>query len=243
MALTLGGGPPQLSEGKFLLKGGVGCSGSPVMWDRECEVWGQKCDQLCSLLTRGILFLDSSDSPTQLARLRRGRYTAGMELARLPLPGPQRMVFVVLPGAFHRPRGKVLQARRRRAAKAPEMTAARRFRAHPAPQGPVPGPGALLPARLGGGAHSSSRSGSSGGDSSGAPRRAAFQRVCTSMPARCAGVREPGSGGARDARGPETRPRWRTQRGARQLQGVIGSSAPARSSPRRWLSWKGRQAR
>lgn len=48
-----------------------------------------------------------------------------MELAGFPLPGPQRMVFVVLPGAFHRPRGKVLQARRRPAAKAPWMTAAR----------------------------------------------------------------------------------------------------------------------
>ena len=127
MALTLGGGPFQLSEGKFLLKGCVGCSGSPVMWDRKCEVWGQKCDHLCWDLTRGRFFLDSTNSPTQQARLRRGRYAAGMELARLPLLGPQRMVFVVLPGAFHRPRRKVLQARRRPAAKEPEMTAARRF--------------------------------------------------------------------------------------------------------------------
>lgn len=72
MALTLGGGPSQFSKGKFLLKGCVGCSGSPVMWDRECEVWGQKCDHLCSNLTLGELFLGSRDSPTQLARLRRG---------------------------------------------------------------------------------------------------------------------------------------------------------------------------
>lgn len=208
MALTLGGSPSQLSEEKFLLKGCVGCSGLPVMWDRECEIWGQKCDHLCSDLTRGRFFLDSTKSPTQLARLRRGRYAAGIELARLPLLGPQRMVFVVWPGAFHRPRGKVLQARRRPAAKAPEMTAARRFSAPPAvPEVPSPAPRALLPARLGGGAHSSSRSRSSGEDSSGAPGRAAFQRVCTSMPAGCAGQ---GAGGAHDARGPETRPGWRT---------------------------------
>lgn len=130
-----------------------------------------------------------------------------MELARLPLLGPQRMVFVVLPGAFHRPRGKVLQARRRPAAKAPEMTVALRLRAPPAvPEVRSPAPGALLPARLGGGAHSSSRSRSSGEDSSGAPGRGAFQRVCTSMPAGCAGR---GVGDAHDARGPEIRPGWR----------------------------------
>lgn len=182
--------------------------GSPVMWDRECNIWGQKCDHFCSNLTRGGFFLDSTNSPTQQTRLRRGRYTAGMELARLPLLGPQRMVFVVLPGAFHRPRGKVLQARRRPAAKAPGMTAARRFSAPPAvPEVRSPAPIALLPARLGGGAHSSSRSRSSGEDSSWAPGRAAFQRVCRSMPAGCAGR---GAGSAHDAQGPETRPGWQT---------------------------------
>lgn len=69
------------------------------------------------------------------------------------------------------------------------------------PGGPVPR--ALLPARLEGGAHSSSRNRSSGEDSSRAPGRAAFQRVCTSMLAGCAGR---GAGDAHDARGPETRP-------------------------------------
>lgn len=103
-----------------------------MKWDRECEAWGQKCGQLCSDLIRGTLFLDSSDSPTQLPVRGGGGTPDGIELARLPLLGPQGMVFVVLPGAFHKPRGKVLQARRRRAANLPEMTVEKRFRAHPA---------------------------------------------------------------------------------------------------------------
>lgn len=131
MALTLGGGPSQLSEGKFLLKGCVGCRGSPVMWDRECEIWGQKCDHLCSDLTRGRFFLDSTNSPTQQARLRRGAVCRGEGVGPAPSPGPPTNGIRFLPGAFHRPRRQVLHARRRLAAKEPEMTAARRFCAPP----------------------------------------------------------------------------------------------------------------
>lgn len=162
------------------------------MWDRECEVWGQKCDHLRSALTRGGLFLDSRDSPTRLARLRRGRYAREDGVGPAPSPGPPTNGIRCLAGAFHRPRRKVLQARRRPAAKASGMTAARLFGARSAvPEARSPECEGPLPARLGGGAHSSSRSRSSGGDSSGAPGRATFQRVCTSMPA---GVRGPGSG-------------------------------------------------
>ncbi|KAL6033594.1 hypothetical protein STEG23_025102 [Scotinomys teguina] len=64
------------------------------------------------------------------------------------------------------------------AAKASGMTAARRFLARSTvTEARSPESGVPLPARLGGGAHSSSRNRRSGGDSSGAPGRAAFQRV------------------------------------------------------------------
>jgi hypothetical protein len=46
------------------------------------------------------------DSPTQPAFWGGGGAPAGTVLARLPLPGPQRMAFVVLARAFHKPSGK-----------------------------------------------------------------------------------------------------------------------------------------
>lgn len=57
------------------------------------------------------------------------------------------------------------------------------------------------------------------------------------------GVRGPGSGRRTRSTGTRDTSRVEDARGTRQLQGVIGSSAPARSPPRRWLFWKGQRTR
>lgn len=56
-------------------------------------------------------------------------------------------------------------------------------------------------------------------------------------------MRGPGSGGRTRCKRTRDTARVANARGAQQLQGVIGSSAPARSPPRRWVFWKRRRAR
>lgn len=241
MALTLGGGPSQLSKGKFLLKGCVGRSGSPVMWDRECEVWGQKCDHLCSGLTRGRLFLDSRDSPTRLARLRRGRYARGDGVGPAPSPGPPTNGIRCLARCIPQAKGESSAGSEEAGGESVwDDSGPAAPRAFYCPRGPVPrGPSALTCAARRRRPQQQQKQEQRRGQQRGAGARSFPAGVYV----HASGARGPGSGGALDARGPGTRPGWRTQKGARQLQGVIGSSAPARSPPRRWLSWKGRRAR
>lgn len=233
MALTLGGSPSQLSEEKFLMKGCVGCSGLPVMWDRECEIWGQKCDHLCSDLTRGRFFLDSTKSPTQLASLRRGAVRRGDRVGPAPSPGPPTNGIRCLARCIPQAKGESSAGSEEASGEgARDDSGAAVQRPSCSPRGPVPGAQSTLTCAA---RRRRPQQQQEQEQRRGQQRGARARSFPAGVYVHAGGVRGPGSWGRTRCTGTRDTARMEDASGAGQLQGVIGSSAPARSPPQRWL--------